>query len=95
MEKRLLLIRIQEDSDERHLRIFPLCCTVHSSSNAAAMRDRAETRESAKAAIGAGDHPVFAHDVDEALQRASGHQSKAAKALGISPQALNKRLKAN
>ncbi len=33
--------------------------------------------------------------VDEALQRASGHQSKAAKALGISPQALNKRLKAN
>jgi DNA-binding NtrC family response regulator len=31
--------------------------------------------------------------VDEALQRASGNQSKAAKALGISPQALNKRLK--
>lgn len=33
--------------------------------------------------------------VDEALQRTAGNQSKAAKALGITPQALNKRLKSN
>ncbi|HMB15401.1 MAG TPA: sigma-54 dependent transcriptional regulator [Pelovirga sp.] len=33
--------------------------------------------------------------VDEALQRTAGNQSKAAKALGITPQALNKRLKNN